>query len=186
MKNLKTNISIFAILFVFTAVFTGCNGDDDEVVTPEEENEEELITTVELSFTEGGNTSVFRFADPDGDGGNAPTENDTVRLKANTNYTLAVRFLDESDANDVEDITEEVKQEDDEHLVCYSVQGGTTVTITDKDGNGMDLGLTADVATDLSESGHFTISLKHQPGVKDGSCEAGETDVEVRFALEVE
>ena len=186
MKNLKTNISIFAILFVFTAVFTGCNGDDDEVVTPEEENEEELITTVELSFTEGGNTSVFRFADPDGDGGNAPTENDTVKLKANTNYTLAVRFLDESDANDVEDITEEVKQEDDEHLVCYTTNAGTTVTVTDKDGNNLDLGLAADISTSDAADGTFTIALRHQPGVKDGSCNLGETDVEVAFALEVE
>ena len=184
MNNFKTNISILAFLFTFTLIFTGCK--DDEVVTPPDENEEELITTVELSFTEDGNITVFRFADPDGDGGNAPTETDPVKLRANTSYKLAVRFLDESDASDVEDITEEVKEEADEHLVCYSVHGGTTVTITDKDGNNLDLGLAADVATSDAESGHFTISLKHQPDVKDGSCDLGETDVEVRFALEVE
>jgi len=83
-------------------------------------------------------------------------------------------------------ISIEVKEEDDEHLVCYSVHGGTTVTITDKDENGLDLGLEAEVNTADAEMGHFTISLKHQPDVKDGSCDVGETDVEVRFVLEVE
>ncbi|MGB0851511.1 MAG: hypothetical protein ACPGTP_09695 [Bacteroidia bacterium] len=182
MNNIKTNISIIALLFSFTLVFIGCK--DDDVVTPHDEHEEELITSVELIFTEGMNSSTFRFADPDGDGGNDPTEMDTIKLAPNTSYTLAVRFLDESTA-DVEDITEEVLEEADEHLVCYSVHGGTTVTITDKDGNNLDLGLAADVKTGDAESGHFTISLKHQPDVKNGSCEVGETDVEVRFALEV-
>jgi hypothetical protein len=184
MNNFKKNISILAFLFTFTLLFTGCK--DDDVIKPDDDNVEELITTVELSFTEDGNTTVFRFADPDGDGGNAPTETDTVKLRANTSYKLAVRFLDESDASDVEDITEEVQEEADEHLVCYSVHGGTTVTITDKDGNNLDLGLAADVTTTDAAAGTFTISLKHQPEVKNGSCDVGETDVEVRFALEVE
>lgn len=187
MKHLKTNISLFAFLFAFAIIFTGCNGDDeDPVKNPVDENEEELITSVELSFTENGNTTVFRFADPDGEGGNAPTEMDEIKLKANTSYTLAVRFLDESNADDVEDITEEVKEEDDEHLVCYTVTGGTTVATTDKDGNGLDLGLTADVATSDAGMGQFTVTLKHQPGVKDGSCDKGETDVEVSFVTTVE
>lgn len=182
MNNFKTNISILAILFSFTLVFTGCK--DDDVVTPEDEHEEELITSVELVFTEGSNSSTFRFADPDGDGGNAPTEMDTIVLAANTSYTLAVRFLDES-TSDVEDITEEVQEEADEHLVCYTSTGGTSVTITDKDGNNLDLGLAADVVTTDVAAGVFSISLKHQPDVKNGSCDVGETDVEVAFPLQV-
>lgn len=186
MKHLKTNISILACLFAFAIIFTGCSDDTDPVENPDDKNEEELITSVELSFTENGNTTVFRFADPDGDGGEAPTEMETVKLKANTSYTLAVRFLDESNANDVEDITEEVKEEDDEHLVCYTATAGTSVTRTDTDRNGLDLGLTADVETTDAADGTLTVSLKHQPGVKDGSCLRGETDVEVAFVLEVE
>lgn len=187
MTNYKTNISILAFLFAFTLIFTGCK--DDDVVTPPNPNEEELITTVELTFDNknaNADVRVFKFADPDGDGGNAPSTMDTIRLAANSEYTLSVKFLDESDASDVEDITEEVQEEEDEHLVCYAVQGGTIVTITDKDGNGLDLGLAADVMTSDAGDGHFTISLKHQPDVKNGSCDVGETDVEVRFVLEVE
>jgi len=190
MKHLKTNITLLALLMAFTISFTSCKDDDKPIIDdPEEENEEELITSVELTFENKDNPrdiQTFKFADPDGDGGNAPTTMDTVKLATNTNYTLAVRFLDESDASDVEDITEEVLEEADEHLVCYTTSAGTSVTITDQDGNDLDLGLAADVATADAESGQFTVALKHQPDVKDGTCEVGETDVEVRFALEVE
>ncbi len=187
MKHLKTNITLLALLMAFSIAFTSCK--DDDVITPPDENEEELITTVELTFDNknaSADVRVFKFADPDGDGGDAPTTMDTVRLAANSEYSLSVKFLDESDANDVEDITVEVKEEDDEHLVCYTVDAGTTVTITDADGNGLDLGLAADVKTTDAAEGTFTISLKHQPDVKDGSCDVGETDVEVRFVLVVE
>ncbi len=56
---------------------------------------------------------------------------------------------------------------------------------THLDGNGLELGLAADVTTTSASNGTFTISLKHQPGIKNGSCDIGETDVEVAFVLEV-
>ena len=186
MTHLKTNISILAFLLVSTIAFTGCN-DDNDVKDPPKPNEEELITTVELTFTNTENSSevsTFRFADTDGEGGNAPSETDTIKLAANATYTLAVRFLDESGTN-IEDITTEVLEEADEHLICYTATAGSAVTITDKDGNGLDLGLAADVTTTDLANGSFTISLKHQPGIKNGSCDIGETDVEVAFVLEV-
>ena len=186
MKQFKTNISILAFLLVSAAAFSGCN-DDNDVTAPPQPNEEELITTVELTYTNTANSSeisTFRFADTDGEGGNAPSETDTIRLAANTTYTVAVRFLDES-GTDVQDITTEVLEEAAEHLVCYAATAGTAVTITDQDGNGLDLGLAADVTTTSASNGTFTISLKHQPGIKNGSCDVGETDVEVAFVLEV-
>lgn len=186
MKN-KT-IKFFSLLAFAGLVFTMTGCDEEEVTEPDVENEEELITSVELTFTnaaDANDVNTFKFADPDGEGGEAPTQFDTIFLSANTTYALAVKFLDESDANDVEDITEEVKEEDDEHLVCYSVHGGTTVTITDQDGGGLDLGLMADIVTSDAGDGHLTVSLKHQPDVKDGSCDVGETDVEVRFELKL-
>ncbi len=72
-----------------------------------------------------------------------------------------------------------------EHLVRYAATAGTTVTITDQDGKGLELGLATDVTTTSENNGTFTISLKHQPGIKNGSCDVGETDVEVAFVLEV-
>ena len=186
MKQSKKNISILAFLALGVITFSSCK--DDEVVNPPNQNEEELITTVELVFTnaaDSSDVSTFKFADPDGEGGGAPTQHDTIRLTQSTNYALAVRFLDES-TSDVEDITEEVKEEAEEHLVCYTADASTSIIITDKDVNGLNIGLTADVETTDTTSGTFTISLKHQPDGKNGSCDIGETDVEVAFALEVE
>lgn len=172
---------MLAAIASFTITFTGCK--DDEVIAPPDQNEEELITTVELTFqnsTDSNDVRIFKFADPDGDGGNAPTLFDTIKLEANSSYTLGVRFLDES-KTPAEDITEEVREEADEHLVCYTSAGNITTTITDQDGNNQALGLRATVQTQEAQQTNFMVSLKHQPGVKNGSCNVGETDVEVDF-----
>ncbi len=39
--------------------------------------------------------------------------------------------------------------------------------------------------TGVADNGNVTIPLTHQPGVKDGTCEPGETDVEVTFVIEM-
>jgi hypothetical protein len=187
MKQFKTNISILAFFLVSTAAFTGCN-DDNDVTDPPKPNEEELITTVELTFTNLRDTSevnVFRFADPDGDGGNGPTQFDTIKLASKGAYSMLVRFLDES-TSEIEDITEEIKEEATDHLVCFSSDGnGLFVAPQDRDKNGLKLGLFNNVMTNSPESTNLTVSLKHQPGIKNGSCDVGETDVEVAFVLEV-
>ena len=47
----------------------------------------------------------------------------TISLQANQQYQVSVSFLDESDPADTEDITEEVKEEADEHQVFYEFSG---------------------------------------------------------------
>lgn len=186
MNNRFLKPLMLATVASFTITFTGCK--DDEVIAPPNENEEELITTVELTFENSSNSNdvrIFKFADPDGDGGNAPTLFDTIKLEANSTYNLGIRFLDES-KSPVEDITEEVREEADEHLVCYTSTGNITTTITDQDGNNQALGLRATVATQATQQTDFMIRLKHQPGVKNGSCDVGETDVEVDFTLVIQ
>lgn len=178
MNYIKTSIILFSSIVILNA----CG----DVKDPPNPNEEELITTVELHFTDTttNQESVFRFADPDGVGGEDPTERDTVVLDTHAVYTLRIQFLDES-KTPVEDITEEVEEESHDHLVCFNSTGSVSVEVLDQDNNGLPLGLLSILSTKGQEQGSLTVSLKHQPGVKTGSCDVGETDVEIAFPLKV-
>ncbi len=180
MKNLKNILIIFTVLI---ASQYGCK----DVTDPPNPNEEELITSVVIEFTDTASLEVrsFKFADPDGEGGNSPTQFDTITLDSQSVYSVRVLFLDESGASPV-DITEEVKEEAEDHLICYQFNGLSSITVTDMDANNLPLGLEAELITKSAESGTLILSLKHQPDIKNGSCDVGETDVEVGFAVRIE
>ncbi|PIQ16288.1 MAG: hypothetical protein COW67_03840, partial [Flavobacteriales bacterium CG18_big_fil_WC_8_21_14_2_50_32_9] len=79
-------------LFLAATLMVGCKKDKDSPKpnnpTPPA-NEEELITTVKITFVDTAGvepTVTVFFRDPDGDGGNAPTQFDTIRLAANSVY----------------------------------------------------------------------------------------------------
>ena len=191
---MKTIKNIIVLTVALSALFvTGCKKDDDDP-TPSTNNnnppahEEELITSVILSFvdTAGVQPSVqYAFRDPDGDGGNAPTQHDTIRLVANTYYNATIQLLNESESP-AEDITLEVQDEDDEHLFCYAPSNtNVSVVRTDTDGT-YEVGITTFWDTGAIASGETTVTLKHQPGIKDGTCAPGDTDVEVTFVTEVQ
>jgi hypothetical protein len=185
MKQFRASTLTYLALVTLIFTFNACK---DQVDTPPNPNEEELITTVELTFINENNSSdvlVFKFADPDGDGGNAPTITDSIVLAANSSYNLAVRFLDES-KSPVEDITTEIVAEAIDHLICYTTPGDLMITILDKDANNLNLGLAATVKTQALENTSLTIRLMHQPNQKNGNCDSGETDVEVTFITTIE
>lgn len=181
--------SIFTILMLSLVVFA-CKKDDN---TPAPgggggapPNEEELITTIILTFTDTtGLVAPFTvtFADPDGDGGNAPTTHEDIHLDSNKYYNVSIQFLDES-KTPAEDITAEVQAESADHIICFTPAGPASLTIvrTDSDGT-FEIGLASFWSTGgMSMTGNtVTVALKHQPGVKDGSCSPGDTDVEVVF-----
>lgn len=186
---MKNNFkSITAIIALIAVSFTACKKDDDHDHDDDHNHEGELITSVELTFIDSSNVSdtvSFAFRDPDGEGGNAPTVFDSIALKKGTTYFMSIAFLDESNPNDIEDITEEIKVEDDEHLVCYDLASLPSLSfqITDSDGQ-YPVGLESTWRTDLSQNvdlGTLKVTLRHQPGVKDGSCAPGDTDVEISF-----
>ena len=185
MKQFRASTLTYLALVTLIFTFNACK---DQVDTPPNPNEEELITTLELTFTNETNASdvrIFKFADPDGDGGNAPTITDSIVLAANSSYGLAVRFLDES-KSPVEDITTEIVAEAIDHLICYTTPGDLMITILDKDANNLNLGLAATVKTQALENTSLTIRLMHQPNQKNGNCDSGETDVEVTFITTIE
>lgn len=171
-------------LFLTCFVFVSCK----DSVEPEEENE--LITTVKLSFTAGGKTLVYSYKDLDGDGGNVPVI-DKIVLSPNTDYIVSTEFLDES-KTPVVSITQEILAEADEHLVIYtpSTPNIGTFTYSDKDKNGLNIGLKGNFKTNAAQNGSLKVQLRHQPEVngkrvKDGSITPGSDDVNISFMVEI-
>ena len=177
-------------MVISTLFFISCSKPKNPVIP----NEQEVITTVNLTLvptTSGTPTVVLSFRDLDGDGGNAPviTGGD---LAANTTYTGTIEFLNEQN-NAVEDITEEIEEEGDEHQLFYqSTVGGITISYNDQDGNGRPIGLNINLATTNTGTGNLIIILRHQPdksatSVSNGDITnaGGETDIEVEIPINV-
>jgi hypothetical protein len=176
------------ILSVAIAALMGCNKDEENPTPP---NEEEVITTMNLKFVAPGSTDTIRASsrDLDGDGPNAPVVT-AVNLKKGIAYTLVVEFLNESNPSDVENITEEVEEEGDEHQIFFAVSPSTLAThaYTDTDANGRPIGIKNTLTTAATAgTGTLKVTLKHQPGVKTASSTVsiGETDIEQTFDLNI-
>ncbi|MFN3939315.1 MAG: hypothetical protein ACK4IY_01930 [Chitinophagales bacterium] len=177
---MKKSITIIIIATITTWI-SSCKNVDE----PEPPDNPELITTVELQFTNTANSTdvrTFAFRDPDGPGGNAPIQFDTIQLDNNTVWDLVITLLDESESP-AENITEEVEEEGDEHQFFFTVSASLNLTVNynDADINGDPIGIINIVNTGDASSGNFTVILKHQPGTKDGNITTGDTDVEVVF-----
>lgn len=201
MKHLST--TAFAsgqralFLGLFAAALTACKKDKEETPTPTPTpvNEEELITTLILTFTDATNPAnvyEMRFTDLDGDGGDAPVlTGDT--LPAAATLQLALRALDESGSTP-EEITEEIRTEDEEHQFFFAVTGANLqIAYNDADADGNPVGLSNTATTTAASTGSLRVTLIHEPvksaaGVSLGQIEnaGGETDIEVEFPVVIQ
>lgn len=190
----KTFLLSLLTVLLFTS---GCTDNDE----PEIENEEEIITDVILSFTpESGAVIEAKALDADGEGFGDIEVLDTIRLKANTTYTLSIELLN-AIAN--ESITEEVEEEAEEHLFLFSwtndvfsdpVGNGNidnradAVNYLDADMANLPLGLETSWTSGEAGEGAFRVVLKHQPDIKSSTSGAtdGESDVDLTWVVEIE
>lgn len=186
MKNIK-NISLAVLgLLVFS-----CN--DDDTIAPPVTNEEELITTVKVTLTNGSNSIILQSKDLDGDGPNAPVVTASGNLAANTTYSGTIQFLNES-VNPVDNITEEILAEDEDHQVFYQLASGLgTLTYTDLDSNNKPVGLAFSYQTTSANSGNLIVTLRHLPnksasGVSTGDITnaGGSTDAQVTLPVTIQ
>ncbi|RFP63688.1 hypothetical protein D0N36_18215 [Hymenobacter lapidiphilus] len=171
-------------LLAAAPLFSACKKDNEDP-TPDEDNEQITTVTYTLTPVGGGTPVVVSYRDLDGDGGTAPTIG-TLSLAANTTYVGALRLLDET-KNPVVVTSDEVKEESDEHLLFFEPTPANlmTVTRTDKDKNNLELGLETRLVTTAAATGTLKITLRHQPGAKNGTFAPGTTDVEVVFPTTV-
>lgn len=183
---LKNTVYLF---LVASLVLTSCDKDDPDIP-----NEEELITTLNYTLTPdgGGDVITLSFQDLDGDGSGAPVVS-VGTMEANQTYTGQLDLLNESESP-AESITEEIREEDDEHQFFFeSTVTGLSVAYTDMDDDGNPVGLSTTLTTGDAGSGNLTITLRHEPvktatNVSSGDITnaGGETDIEVTFAVEVQ
>lgn len=189
----------FARLFLFAAmltlVFAACKKEKNETPT---ENANEEITTLKLTFTNAANTAdvvVATWKDLDGIAGNAPVI-DKINLKANTTYNVATELFDER-KNPVDNVTNEIEEEGDEHRVFHLFYAtataavkdslGTVATVIplDKDSKNLPIGLKISMATKAAFTGFLNVVVRHQPGAKNGTYAPGSTDVLTIFPVEI-
>ncbi|WP_236980563.1 type 1 periplasmic binding fold superfamily protein [Membranihabitans maritimus] len=178
------------ILFAFVSlIFFSCEKDDP--IVP---HEEELITTMNLTLTpDSGEVVLFTFSDLDGDGGDDPSIS-TEALRANTVYSATLELLNATESP-AEDITEEIREENEEHQFFFRSNAGLDLSVeyNDQDDSGNPLGVETNFSTGAPSSGQLIVTLRHEPnksasGVSEGdiSNAGGETDIEVTFDVVIE
>ncbi len=180
----KINLTFAFVLALI--ILHSCKKDPKPQDAPN--NDLELITTVELNFedTLNGTKSKFIFKDLDGEGGNAPSSFDTIKLESNKVYKCSIKLYDET-KSPKKNVGEEVLKEADEHLFVFeSNSSGLIFTIIDKDKNNLPLGLESLWKTGAANKNTVNIKLKHQPdGIKDGTPIKGESDIDLNFQIEI-
>ncbi|MGB3467460.1 MAG: hypothetical protein WBA74_19400 [Cyclobacteriaceae bacterium] len=195
--NIKNSLILMAGLS-FGSLFLASCGDDE----PEAEEVEEIITDVTLIFTpvEGGTAVTATATDPDGEGAQSLQVNGSIELAANTTYKLTMNLV-----NGLEDesISEEVKEEDDEHQFFFgftnSIFSDPTgngnidsrnddINYQDQDDGGLPLGLETEWTTGDAATGTFRVVLKHQPDIKSSTSTAsdGESDMDITWTLNIQ
>lgn len=177
MKKIRFNHLLLIAISASVAVLAGA-------CKKKSNNEEELITTVRLVLKNKATLTekTYEWKDLDGSGGNNPVPADTLRLDSGATYEASLMFLNQSGGKN-EDITTEIRNEGKDHLICFTSSGASNIAITRTDSDGKyPIGLLSDWKAEGRGSGQVRVVLRHQPGVKNGECDPGDTDADVGFA----
>lgn len=189
------NIHVKLLFIAAIAIFTSCEKDE-----PKPTHEEEVITTLKIEVTnQGDNTKkTYEFKvehDHSNDSSSQGGEHQHVEIKlaSDTTYKFELTFLNESDSNNVEDATEEIVEEKDEHQIFFEL-ADSSITVTAasddiKDSSNNPIHLKTIWETTSAKVVDVKAYLIHEPTSKTGTKRAdfgGATDVEIEFEAHVE
>lgn len=185
----RTSISLL-LLACGAMVMDGCKKDEKAVAPPVPGNE--FLTTVKIRAVNTKDPSDVQIASwtdttliaHPADSINTPVLN----LKANASYNAEVLFLDETQ-KPAGDVTAEIKERQNYHLICFSGSTNLPLTVkrTDLDTNtpALEVGLEDLFTTGAAGTGQLNVQLRHQPNAKNGSCEPGSTDADVTYTINI-
>ena len=206
LKNIYTNslLIISIILFVIS-----CSKSEPAVV-----HEHEVFTRVVIEIKEEIMTNYTKYTfeveghddhgdddhgdDDHGDDDHGDDdhgdEHMAIELNTDTTYNVGIFFYNDSDPDNIENVTLEVIEEADAHQVFYEmteIPGFSIAAAPDdtKDSNGNPLFLKTTWTTTAETSGDVKAYLIHEPTSKTGSARAdfgGATDVEIEFEVHIE
>ena len=196
LKNLyKHSILIISVFLLAIS----CDKGEPAVV-----HEHEVFTRVVLEVKKDGETNFKKYTfeveghddhghddHGDDDHGDEHTE---VELDTNSTYHVSIFFYNDSDPDNIEDVTLEIIEEADVHQVFYEmteIPGFSIAAASDdtKDSNGNPLFLKTNWTTTSETSGDVMAYLIHEPTSKTGSTRAdfgGAIDVQIEFEVHVE
>ena len=123
------NIYIKPIIALLTFILIfACSKDED----PEPANEEEVITLVTLEVTKVGSSSPIKYnfeveghdhgdedheEEDDDDHDDHDGEHTEIELEANSTYNVSMFIYNDTDPNNIENVTLEIIEEKDEHQI---------------------------------------------------------------------
>ena len=191
-------------LFLFTLIFA-CSKDVD----PEPAHEEEAITLVTLEVSKVGSSETIKYnfeveghdhddheeEEDDDDHDDHDGEHTEIELEANSSYNVSISIYNDTDPNNIENITLEIIEEKDEHHIFYAItdelSGFSIAPASDDtvDSNGKSLNIKTTWTTTGETSGDVVAYLIHEPVQKTGSTRndfGGATDFEIEFEVHVE
>ena len=197
------NIYFKATLLSIVLLLISCDKDD----TPEAENEMEVFSKAVIVVTNLSDDSseTYNFEVEEHDHGHdhsvlPQTQDDdehgdhtVIELKSGSEYKFEISFLNDTDPNNIIDMTPEVIEEKDEHHVHYELAGNGIVIESYSgdtiDSNGNALNLVTKWTTSIAAEIDVEAYLIHQPTSKTGTTRddfGGATDVEIEFEAHVE
>ena len=185
-----------ALLFVTTS----CSDNDEPAVV----NEEEVITKVTIQVTNlsDNSTSIYTFgveAHDHSDDDHADDDDHTdgdhmeIELASNSSYLFEFKLLNDTDPNNVENVTLEVIDEADSHQVFYEIlDSSISIEAADDDtfdSNSNPIMLKTIWTTTTATVADVEAFLLHEPTSKTGTTRddfGGSADVEIDFEAHVE
>lgn len=187
MKTLKY-IFFFSL---FSPLLSSCLSDDH---IPKQVNETEVISDVSLEFT-NSKDKKFTYSYTAPKYRSEDYKDPIITLKSGETYQVSTHFYDRSNPDEIEDVTQEVSEEKDDHFLEFKFYNTAIALIrTDQeettDRNEIPIGLFTQWTAGSPAKGSVRITLIHEPTKKKvdppiGAHSGGETDAQVDIDLTI-